>query len=96
MIMGMDFMTSIGITVDCRQRCIRWGGAEILLETRNTIYNDEILHMLYNAENEPDIRQEAEKTHNRILDADYRTLIIYDMKSLEMVFNHNLINWKQY
>jgi hypothetical protein len=26
MIMGMDFMTSIGITVDCEQRCIRWGG----------------------------------------------------------------------
>jgi hypothetical protein len=26
MIMGMDFMTSIGITVDWEQRCIRWGG----------------------------------------------------------------------
>jgi hypothetical protein len=26
MIMGMDLMTSIGITVDCEQRCIRWGG----------------------------------------------------------------------
>jgi hypothetical protein len=25
MIMGMDLMTSIGITVDCEQRCIRWG-----------------------------------------------------------------------
>jgi hypothetical protein len=28
--------------------------------------------MLYNAANEPDILQEAEKRHNRILDADYR------------------------
>jgi ribosomal protein L15 len=36
MIMGMDLMTSIGITVDCEQRCIRWGGTEIPLKTRNT------------------------------------------------------------
>jgi hypothetical protein len=28
--------------------------------------------MLYHAENEPDILQEAEKRQNRILDADYR------------------------
>jgi hypothetical protein len=28
--------------------------------------------MLYNAANEPDILQEAEKRQNRILDADYR------------------------
>jgi hypothetical protein len=27
--MGMDLMTSIGITVDCDKRCIRWGGTEI-------------------------------------------------------------------
>jgi hypothetical protein len=26
MIMGMDLLTSIGITVDYEQRCIRWGG----------------------------------------------------------------------
>jgi hypothetical protein len=31
MIMGMDLMTFIGITVDCEQRCIRWGGTEIPL-----------------------------------------------------------------
>jgi hypothetical protein len=72
MIMGMDLMTSIGITVDCEQRCIRWDGTEISLKTRNTLNNDEILHMLYHAANEPDILQEAEKRHNRILDADYR------------------------
>jgi hypothetical protein len=72
MIMGMDLMTSIGITVDCEQRCIRWGGTEIPLKTRNTLSKDEILHMLYNAANEPDILQEAEKRQNRILDADYR------------------------
>jgi hypothetical protein len=71
MIMGMDLMTSIGITVDCEQRCIRWGGTEIPLKTRNTSSDDEILHMLYNAENEPDILQEAEKRHNHILDAYY-------------------------
>jgi hypothetical protein len=29
MIMGMDLMKSIGITVDCEQICIRWGGTEI-------------------------------------------------------------------
>jgi hypothetical protein len=34
MIMGMDLMTSIGITVDCEQRFIRWGGTEIPLKTR--------------------------------------------------------------
>jgi hypothetical protein len=70
-IMGMDLMTSIGITVDCEQRCIRWGGTEIPLKTRATLSNDEILHMLYNAANEQDILQEAEKGQNRILDADY-------------------------
>jgi hypothetical protein len=71
MIMGMDFVTSIGITIDCEQRCIRWDGTEIPLKTRATLNNDEILHMLYNAANEPDIMQEAEKRQNRILDADY-------------------------
>jgi hypothetical protein len=66
MIMGMDLMTSIGITVDFEQRCIRWGGTEIPLKTRNTLYNDEILHMLYHAANEPDILREAKKRQNRI------------------------------
>jgi hypothetical protein len=72
MIMGMNLMTSIGITVDCEQICIRWGGTEITLKTRNTLSDDEIWHMLYNAANEPDILQEAEKRHNHILDSDYR------------------------
>jgi hypothetical protein len=31
-IMGMGLMTSIGITVDCEQICIRWGGTEIPLK----------------------------------------------------------------
>jgi hypothetical protein len=71
-------MTSIGIMVDCEQRCIRWGGTEIPLKTRATLNNDEILHMLYyNAENDPDILQEAEKRQNRILDADYRKVEVY-------------------
>jgi hypothetical protein len=39
---------------------------------KNTLSDDEILHMLYNAANEPDILHEAEKRRNRILDADYR------------------------
>jgi hypothetical protein len=51
MIMGMDLMTSIGITVDCEQRCIRWAGTEIPLKTRPTLNNDEILRMLYHAAN---------------------------------------------
>jgi hypothetical protein len=51
MIMGMDLITSIGITVDWEQRCRRWGGIEIPLKTRNTLSDDEMLHMLYNAEN---------------------------------------------
>jgi hypothetical protein len=59
MIMGMDLMTSIGIKVDCDQRCIRWGGTEIPLKTIATLNNDEILHMLYSAANEPDILQES-------------------------------------
>jgi hypothetical protein len=65
MTMGMYLMTSIGITVDCEQRCIRWGGTEIPLKTRNTLSDVEIFHMLYNAENEPDILQEAEKRAKR-------------------------------
>jgi hypothetical protein len=67
MIMGMDLMTSIGITVDCEQRCIIWGGTEIPLKNRATLNNDEILHMLYNAANEPDTLQKAEKRHNLII-----------------------------
>jgi hypothetical protein len=51
MIMGMDLMTSIGITVDCDQICIRWVGTEIPLKTRTTSNDNEILHMLYNAAN---------------------------------------------
>jgi antitoxin component of RelBE/YafQ-DinJ toxin-antitoxin module len=66
MIMGMDLMTSIGITVYCEQRCIRWSGTEIPLKTRNTLNNNEILHMLQHAANEPDILQEAEKRQNLI------------------------------
>jgi hypothetical protein len=77
MIMGMDLMTSIGITVDCEKRCIRWDGTEIPLKTRNTLNNDEILHMLYHAANEPAILQEAEKKQTRILDADYRIVEVY-------------------
>jgi hypothetical protein len=33
MIVGMDLMTSIGITLYCEQRCIRWGGTKIPLKT---------------------------------------------------------------
>jgi hypothetical protein len=65
MIMGMDLMESIGITVDFEQRCIRWGGTEIPLKTRNTLNNDEILHMLYHASNEPNILQEAVTAKSR-------------------------------
>jgi hypothetical protein len=61
MIMGMDLMTFIGITVYCEQRYIRWGGTEIPLKTRNTLSDNEILHILYNAANEPDILQEVLK-----------------------------------
>jgi hypothetical protein len=71
-IMGMDLMTSIGITVNCEQRCIRWGGTKIPLKTRATLNYNESLHMLYHAADKPDILQEAENSQNRILDADYR------------------------
>jgi hypothetical protein len=88
MIMGMDFMTSIGITVDCEKRCIRWGGTEIPMKTRNALNNDEILHMLYHAANEPDILQEAEKRQNGILDANYRKVevdpFVQELKHLTM------------
>jgi hypothetical protein len=36
MILGMALMTTIGITVDCKQRCMRWGVTEIPLKTRAT------------------------------------------------------------
>jgi hypothetical protein len=39
-IMGMDLMTSIATTIECEQRCIRWGGTDIPLKTRNTLNND--------------------------------------------------------
>jgi hypothetical protein len=88
MIMGMDLMTSIGTTVDCEQRCIRWGGTEIPLKTIATLNNAEILHMLYHAANEPDILQEAEKRQNRIVDADYRKVevdpFVEELKHLTM------------
>jgi hypothetical protein len=88
MIMGMYLMKSIVITVDSEQRCIRWGGTEIPLKTRNTLNNDGILHMLYHAANEPDILQEAEKMMTRILDADYRKVevdqFVHELKHLTM------------
>jgi hypothetical protein len=34
-------MTSIGITVDCEKRCMRWGGTEIPLKTRTTLNDNE-------------------------------------------------------
>jgi hypothetical protein len=93
MIMGMDLMTSIGFTVHCAQRCIKWGRTEIPLKTINTLNNDEILHMLYHAANEPDILQEAEKRQNRILDADYRKVevdpFVEKLKHLTMVLNYS-------
>jgi hypothetical protein len=46
MITVMELMTSIGITVYCKQKCIRWGGTDIPLKTRTTLSDDEILHML--------------------------------------------------
>jgi hypothetical protein len=88
MIMGMDLMTSIGISVDCEQKNIRWGGTEIPLKTRNNLNNEEILHMLYHAANEPEILQEAEKRQKRILDADYRKVevdpFVEELKHLTM------------
>jgi hypothetical protein len=88
MIMGMDLMTSIGITVECEKICIRWGGTEITLKTRATLNNDEILHMLYNEANEPDILQEAEKRQNCILNADYLKVevdpFVLELKHLTM------------
>jgi hypothetical protein len=88
MIMGMDLITSIGIMIDCEKRCIRWGGTEVPLKTRATLNNDEILHMLYHAANEPDILQEAEKRQNRILDADHHKVEVYpfveELKHLTM------------
>jgi hypothetical protein len=88
MIMGMDLMTSIGIMVDCQQRCIRWGGTEIPLKTRVTLNNDKILNMLYHAANEPDILQEAEKRQNRILDDYYHKVevdsFVQELKHLTM------------
>jgi hypothetical protein len=92
MIMGMDLMTSIGITVYCEQKCIRWGGTEIPLKTRNTLNNDDILHMLYHAANEPDILQEAEKRQHRILDADYRKV---EVDPFVEELNHLLMDEKQ-
>jgi hypothetical protein len=78
-------VTWIGITFDCEQRCIRWGGTEIPLKTRNTLDNDEILH---HAANEPDILQEAEKRQHRILNADYRKVevdpFVEELKHLTM------------
>jgi hypothetical protein len=65
------------ITVDCEQICIIWGGTEIPLKTRNTLSDDEILHMLYNAANEPYILQEAENRQNLSLYADYRNVEVY-------------------
>jgi hypothetical protein len=66
----------------------RWGGTEIPLKTRNTLNNDEILHMLYHAVNEPDILQEAEKRQNLLLDADYRKVevdpFVEELKHLTM------------
>jgi hypothetical protein len=50
---------------------VRWGGTEIPLKTRSTLKNDETLHMLYHAANEPDILQESEKRQNHILYDDY-------------------------
>jgi hypothetical protein len=41
-------------------------------KTRNTLSDNDILYMLYHAENEPDILQEAEKRQYRILYAAYR------------------------
>jgi hypothetical protein len=74
MIKGMYLMTYIGITVYCGKRCIRWGGKEIPVRTRNTLSDTEILHILYHAANKPDNLQESEKRQNRILDADYRNI----------------------
>jgi hypothetical protein len=65
MIMGMDLMTSIGITVDCEQRCIRWGQTDTPLKTRNTLNNDEILHMLYHAARYPARSRKEAESHFR-------------------------------
>jgi hypothetical protein len=51
MILGMESMTSIVITVYCEKICIRWCATEIPLKTRNTLNDNEILHMLCHAAN---------------------------------------------
>jgi hypothetical protein len=41
-IMSMNLMKSIVITVYYEKRCIRWGGTEIPLKTRNTLNDNKI------------------------------------------------------
>jgi hypothetical protein len=61
---------------------------------RNTLYDDEILHMLYHAANEPDILQEAENRQNHILDTDNRKIEVYPfVQELEYLAKDEKKHW---
>jgi hypothetical protein len=61
---------------------------------RHSLHHCEILHMLYNAANEPDILKESEKRQNCILDADYREVeVVPFVQELEHLTKDEKETW---
>jgi hypothetical protein len=66
MIMDVDLMATIGTTAYCDQICIRWGVTEIPLKTINTLSDDEILQILYNAQQMNQVSRKKQKRDRAI------------------------------
>jgi hypothetical protein len=71
MIIGTDFLEKLGIDKCFSDKYLRWEGTEIAMQYKNTITDRNTIQLVYHLAIEPQILQEAEEWHNRIMDADY-------------------------
>jgi hypothetical protein len=77
-ILGLDFMTELGLVVDFSTRTIKWDESIMEMKPRGSLDNKETLELLYSMTQEPTVLQKAEERQNRILDADYSKVELKD------------------
>lgn len=71
LILGIDFLTSLGIILDFSKKTIRWGDTELEMKEKGVIQDAYAIDLLYTMSQEPSVLQKAEERQARILDADY-------------------------
>jgi len=78
LILGIEFVTSLGIILDFSKKTIRWGDTELEMKEKGVIQDANVVDLLYTMSQEPSVLQNAEERQARILDADYSKVEMND------------------